>query len=428
MSIRVLRRKPVRFRVIRGRSLLRVALFILAAGLLFRLFSISRLGARVEQWMLSAGRSESFVSAAMRFELTSLPASLPDWTDTLSGQSAALAAYEPQVRAAMAMADEAPAPTPTPNAPGPVTTEPPSEAPALFAAEGFEPPEFVPPLPTFPVQNPSSPSPSPTVSLPPPDSVREITFAPSSPDGYDAAQGVFVKNETSLSVNVADLLKKKPAVKLAKSGPQILIVHTHGSEAFLPDEEFPYAPTDVERTEDTKFNVVRVGDEMQKVFEAQGLKVVHDRNIYDEPTYTGSYGRSLTAIKNALKQNPGISMVIDVHRDSIQIDGKTYKAVTEADGQKAAQLMLVIGTNDSGLDHPEWKQNLILALQLQKKLNKDYPKLMRPINLRKERFNEHATTGSLLLEVGASGNTLGEAIISAKIFAQETGAYLKGLQ
>jgi stage II sporulation protein P len=236
---------------------------------------------------------------------------------------------------------------------------------------------------------------------------------------------VWIKNETTLSVDGAALLESPPVIPLADDGPQIFIVHTHGSEAYWPDEEYPYTPTDVERTEDTRFNVVRVGDEMQAVFERMGLRVLHDRNIYDQPSYNGSYGRSLTAIATALKENPGISVVIDLHRDSIQTaDGTNYKTAALVDGQKMAQAMIVVGTNDSGLDHPNWKQNLAFAMGLQQRVNTAYPGLMRPINLRRERFNAHATTGSILLEVGSSANTLGEAIETAKRFAIVMGTYL----
>jgi stage II sporulation protein P len=120
-------------------------------------------------------------------------------------------------------------------------------------------------------------------------------------------------------------------------------------------------------------------------------------------------------------------VIIDLHRDSIQTDdGTNYKTVVQTDGQKMAQAMLVIGTNDSGLDHPNWKQNLAFAMQLQKRANEAYPGLMRPINLRRERFNGHATSGAVLLEVGSAANTLGEAIETARRMAAVMGDCVLG--
>lgn len=47
-----------------------------------------------------------------------------------------------------------------------------------------------------------------------------------------------------------------------------------------------------------------------------------------------------------------------------------------------------------------------------------YPTLMRPILLRNSRYNQHATTGSLLVEVGAAGNSPEEALLAGQLLAQ----------
>ena len=49
---------------------------------------------------------------------------------------------------------------------------------------------------------------------------------------------------------------------------------------------------------------------------------------------------------------------------------------------------------------------------------------MRSINLRKQRFNLHLTSGSMLLEVGTSGNTLEEAIYSIQLFGDTLATYM----
>ena len=127
-----------------------------------------------------------------------------------------------------------------------------------------------------------------------------------------------------------------------------------------------------------------------------------------------------------LKKYPGIKMIIDVHRDAIVYgDGTKAKVLTEIDEKKAAQLMFVIGTNAGGLEHPLWEKNLCTAVKLQAAIEQKYPGLMRGINLRKERFNEHLTTGSMILEVGTSGNTLSESLYSAQLAAKVIADTLK---
>ena len=78
--------------------------------------------------------------------------------------------------------------------------------------------------------------------------------------------------------------------------------------------------------------------------------------------------------------------------------------------------MLVIGTDASGLSHPNWRDNMNFAVNLQADLNGAYPGLMREVNLRSQRFNTHLRSGSILLECGSSGNTLQESIRAVKLF------------
>lgn len=247
--------------------------------------------------------------------------------------------------------------------------------------------------------------------------VRTVTIIPSSTYGYDYADGVYIKNETSYDIDVQSLLGKKPDLDVNTDDPLILIVHTHASEAYYPDGNDIYVPTDTERTDDKNYNVIRVGDEMAALFEQYGYKTVHIREIFDYPSYTGSYTRTLEAIEKALEEYPTIRIVLDIHRDAIvSASGVNYRTVTEIGGKKAAQILLVVGTNEGGLKHENWKKNLTLAVHIQKHISESYPMLMRPINLRPERFNQHATPGSLIVEIGTSANTLQEALYSAELF------------
>lgn len=274
-----------------------------------------------------------------------------------------------------------------------------------------------------------SPSPSPAAATDNSKKIVEKTLIPVSSEKYEFIDGVYVSNQTGQAVNVAALAAEKIKIKLGKKEPQVLIIHTHGSEAYAPEGKDTYAPSDPDRTENMSYNVIRVGDEMAKAFEKEGISVIHDRALYDYPSYNGCYARSLTAIESYLKKYPSIQFVFDIHRDAlVASDGTKYKVVAQAEGKKVAQVMLVVGTNDSGLEHPKWKENLKLAMKIQQQLNQDYPNLARPISLRSARFNQHATTGSLLVEMGSTGNTLQEAIASARIFVKSTCKVMKSLK
>lgn len=240
--------------------------------------------------------------------------------------------------------------------------------------------------------------------------------------------GMVIRNETSYSIDLESMLRQGPSQVLPSEGPQILIIHTHGSESFTPEEDDEYEPTDTYRTEDKKYNVIRLGDELAACYESYGLSVIHDREIYDYPSYTGSYGRSASAISSYLAQYPNIAIVIDLHRDALGSKGIVYKTVAESDGQISSQIMLLAGTGENGLEHPKWNENMKLALYLQSAVVNKYPSLARPIAVKKERYNQQLTTGSLILEVGSSGNTLNEALQAVRLFADATGPALLELR
>lgn len=239
--------------------------------------------------------------------------------------------------------------------------------------------------------------------------------------------GLSIKNATGYSVDTGGLLLEGPPVRLPAEGPQILILHTHGSEAYTQAGLDRYEANDSYRTEDTSCNIVRVGDELTALFERAGLRVLHDREIYDYPSYTGSYSRSGEAVARYLQEYPGIAVVLDIHRDALGTDGVIYKTMAEEEGTVSSQIMLLVGTDASGLEHPNWRSNLALALYLQEAAGRKHPTLMRPVELVAQRYNQHLTTGSLILEVGSSGNTLQEALSAIRLFADGAAPALLAL-
>ena len=239
---------------------------------------------------------------------------------------------------------------------------------------------------------------------------------------------ILIKNETSYNVDYKELLSEKLGINMSEKGPKVLVVHTHGTESYSKEGAEFYIEGAGDRNTDTSFNVVAVGDKMTEVFERAGIEVIHDRIMHDKESYNGSYASSLKAIERYTEEYPSIQVVLDIHRDAIVYsDGTKAKPVTEIDGEKTAQLMFVVGTNEGGLTHDNWRENLKFAVKLQSAVNKKYPSLMRGINLRRERFNGHTSKGSLIIEVGSSGNTLSEAIRGGERCAEIIADFLNGI-
>jgi len=254
----------------------------------------------------------------------------------------------------------------------------------------------------------SDPLPSQNPALPP-------AVKPSAAPG-PSYEDIEISGATE-GIDVAALYSEPLSIKL-KGAPQILIIHTHSTECYSSDGDDIYTETDASHTLNTNYNVVRVGDELENSFNEKGFSVMHDRGVYDFPSYTGSYSRSLTAIESYLKLYPSIKIVIDVHRDALMdAEGNIYRTSAKIGGRDSAQVMLVVGTGDGGANNSHWQENLKLAFRLQAAMNTKYEGLARPISISPERYNQHVSEGALLIEVGCNGNTLDEALFAARLFA-----------
>ena len=289
------------------------------------------------------------------------------------------------------------------------TAQPPVDLPASDEPDAFPLP-LVDFLPTAPESSAVS-MPIVVVEQPP-----QPVFTP-SPSDYQGTGTVYFKNETDYAINMTSLLQKDSPVALGEEGVQVLIMHTHGTEAYTQSPGHAYVASGEYRTTDSSANMLRVGQEICDILNDRGVSAVHSRTLNDYPAYNGSYNRALKDIQAHIQQYPTIQLVIDVHRDAIATGNTYYKTAAEVDGQQTAQLMFVTGTDAGGLTHDHWQDNLAFQAQLHDRLNSTYPGIMRPMSIRASRFNQHIRKGSMLVEVGACGNTLEEALAAAQIFA-----------
>ncbi len=195
--------------------------------------------------------------------------------------------------------------------------------------------------------------------------------------------------------------------------PIVLIIHTHGSESYADTKSEGYRSLNEEK------NIIAVGKAIADKLQSEDIATIHCTEIFDSPDFGMAYYNASQAIRSYINEYPSISYVLDIHRDSIELEDGTSSAPTSVTSQgRAAQIMFVIGTDHGGSDHVGWENNLSLAARLQSSVSSDYPSLMRSINLRSASFNEQYTKGSLLIEVGATASTLDEAKLGAIILAE----------
>ncbi len=229
------------------------------------------------------------------------------------------------------------------------------------------------------------------------------------------AKGMSISNATNIKINTNELISQELAYSLDGDGPQVLIVHTHTTESYTDSGKTKYTTEDSDRSTDETKNITAVGEVLRQTLEERGISVIHDTTVHDYPSYNGAYNRSKATVVKNLEKYPSIKLVLDVHRDGIvKSDGTKVKVAADINSEKAAQCMFVVGSNVS-LTHDSWLENMKLAVKLQNKANELYPNLMRPINLREERFNQQLSKGAIIIEVGSNGNTLNEAKAGVKL-------------
>lgn len=231
-------------------------------------------------------------------------------------------------------------------------------------------------------------------------------------------KNIYVKNSSGLDVDIKSLYEAKLSYKIdKKSEPQVLIMHTHTTESFLEESRDFYTASDKSRTTDETKNMVALGNIVTQKLNEAGINTLHDKTTHDYPSYNESYKRASKTILSYLKKYPSIKIVIDMHRDAITPSAnEKVKLTTEIGGKKAAQIMLVMGSQSGSVTNfPNWQENLKLALKLQEKLESKYPSLARSLSLMSRNYNESLSTGSMLIEIGTDANSLEEVSYSATL-------------
>ncbi len=225
---------------------------------------------------------------------------------------------------------------------------------------------------------------------------------------------LYLINETDYSVDL-DAMALTP--QRVQAGA-VLIVHTHGTEAYLPDGVEYYTEDEDFRSTDNAENVVAVGEVFAQALRSAGITVYHDTTLFDADSFSSAYTSSRKACRSWLAEHPEISYIIDIHRDAVtDSDGLNQKPLCTVNGQSVAQVMLVIGTDEAGATHGDWRTNLGIGAKYQQLLNQNIG-FARPIYLRRASYNQQLSSGGMLLEIGSGANTITEAKAAASLAGQ----------
>lgn len=253
---------------------------------------------------------------------------------------------------------------------------------------------------------------APAEEIPAPPVTEAADLPPPTFSQEDAA-AISIDNDTALHPDLGALLTMELGLELRGDEPRVLILHSHTTESFTGGD---YESTSPYRTLDPAHNMTALGALVAEILEEAGIGVIHDTAFHDYPSYNGAYSHAAQSTRAILEEYPSICLILDLHRDAADTPTGQLVTACDLDGEKAAQLMFVLGT-DERLKHPDWERNLSLALKLQTLLEREHPGICRDLNLTRNRYNQHLGDLALLIEIGAAGNTLDEAKRAARELA-----------
>lgn len=237
---------------------------------------------------------------------------------------------------------------------------------------------------------------------------------------FSGAEELDIYYACDVHPDLETLLTQPLTWELQGEAPTVLILHTHATESYTKKGE-DYEESSQYRTLNESYNMLSLGDVVTQQLAQAGIPTIHDRTLHDHPSYTGSYIRARKTIQSYLAEYPTLQLVLDLHRDAVEVSYGQLHTRAEVAGETSAQLMLVVGTN-----YDTWQENLSLGLKLHAQLEEQAPGITRPLQLRSQRFNQDLAPGVLLVEIGAAGNTHKEATLAAQQLAQAIIALSRG--
>ncbi|MDR2504606.1 MAG: stage II sporulation protein P [Oscillospiraceae bacterium] len=217
-----------------------------------------------------------------------------------------------------------------------------------------------------------------------------------------------------------DIVERERTDKL-----RVLIYHTHTEEAYTATAVMAYAPHGKYYTRNGDRNVVAVGAKLAEILTLEyGMEVVHDTTNHCPPNFDTAYTRSLQTIQSYTERGETFDLYLDLHRDTP--NGRHKTNYVTVNGINAARIMMLIGKGEGYSVKPDWQKNKALADNISDAINLVEPTFSDGVNIANtNRYNQHVSTGAILIEVGNTNNTLEEALAAMPHLAGAIDAAMK---
>jgi stage II sporulation protein P len=247
-------------------------------------------------------------------------------------------------------------------------------------------------------------------------------------DEFRPSMESLLQNSELTEKNVEKYFTHRPVLKgknpLHTTGGEevVYIYHSHSRESFLPYFKNTDKPEEAYHSE---VNMTLVGKMLGEALERKGIgaqvnasdigQELDDRGL----NYGSSYPVSREHVQAAQKENRGLEIFFDLHRDSLRKDSTT----ATIQGKDFAQLLFVVGTG-----HADFEKNLEFTDGLHNEIESQFPGLSKGI-LEKDSsqgngiYNQDLSPQSVIIEVGGVDNTAQELNHTIEAFVEVFSEY-----
>jgi stage II sporulation protein P len=225
--------------------------------------------------------------------------------------------------------------------------------------------------------------------------------------------------DTKLAYKDNEKEEVKPLVEnkgeVSQTNKVVYIYNTHQVETYNPGnlKEFNITP-----------DVVMASYIIKDRLEKKGIKVIFEERKMSEYLknagldYDHSYTASRYYLKDVLKNNPKIDLVIDLHRDALP----KYLSTVTLDSKNYAKVMFVHGGKSSNANITLSNVNRMNEL-----IKNKFPGITRGVLSRSYSiYNQDLHDNSMLIELGGNENLIDEVMNTSEFLANIIYEYLGG--
>lgn len=220
--------------------------------------------------------------------------------------------------------------------------------------------------------------------------------------------------------DLREVLEKPLVLTKTKSlsTPKTMIYYTHTSESYCKSAaQRTISKTPKVSGYDNATSIVGRGIKLESTAEDKGVGVINAHDINDAD-YEKAYEESGKVTRIEAANNKSLELAIDLHVNAFEHPaGVRFAPIVTKDGKNYAKVLLVVSQNET--EHPNWRENVKIAMIMAEKLDAEVPGIVLGIELRADaKYNTNATKYSLLAELGFEGNLVSEADNTAVVFGK----------